>query len=70
MSVGYGAARPLPVFNDGKNHKENRRVEMHMRASAEAPPVGKVKVKGGGATGGAAAAAAKQPRAARAQAWG
>ena len=42
VAVGCGAARPLPAFSDGQNHKQNRRVEMHVRASESAPPVGRV----------------------------
>lgn len=44
VSVGYGASRPR-VGSVGKNHKENRRVEVHMRMSKDAEAVKKVRLK-------------------------
>ena len=60
VAVGYGAARPLPGYSDGKNHKENRRVEVHMRRSAQARSVGRIQLKPSGAAA-ASATTSKAP---------
>ena len=44
VSVGYGASRPL-VGSVGQNHRENRRVEMHMRMRHDGAPVKRVQLK-------------------------
>ena len=44
ISVGYGASRPK-IGSVGKNHKENRRVEMHMRMAKDGEAIKKVQVK-------------------------
>ena len=44
ISVGYGASRPR-IGSVGKNHKENRRVEMHMRMSKDGEAIKKVQLK-------------------------
>ena len=44
VSVGYGAARPK-IGSVGMNHKENRRVEMHLRTSKDGEAVRQVTLK-------------------------
>ena len=36
QAMGHGAMRPLPGYNDGKNHPENRRVEFRLLIGDEA----------------------------------
>ena len=36
-SVGYGATRRLPGFDDGGNYKENRRVEIGLLVEGDEP---------------------------------